>query len=383
MKFDIGKKELLEALRSVEPAVATRSTLPILAGVKLEAVAGRIALEATDLEFAIRLQARAETSEGHGRAVVPAKNLIKAVKAIAGSTVTVEFHDEEGRPSIEVACEKKRVTIEAFPVKDWPEITADIEWKPLCGAEGKDLGDILTRIVLCASTDDARPVLTGVQFNMNNEEKVVEAVATDSYRLGLARLDIEPMGEMPDKPLLVSARVLKALAKQLKNHDGRAILYQGTTGNSDRERLFVEFSFGGVNWIVRQIEGDFPNWRQLMPGDSGSNFDYDSKELVSAVKSASELRSQKNVPVRITLGDSCVLRMVEGQTATATETLDRATYSADGVGPMEMAFNPDYLLDAVTFLGEERGSMRAVDASKPALFVGDSRRYVLMPVRLP
>ncbi len=383
MKFDIGKKEMLEALRSVEPAVATRSTLPILAGVKLEAVAGRISLQATDLEFAIRLQAGAETSEGHGRAVVPAKNLIKAVKAIAGSTVTVEFHDEEGRPSIEVACEKKRVRIESFPVEDWPEITADLQWKPLCLAEAPDLRDVLARIVLCASTDDTRPVLTGVQFNLKTDEHSAEVVATDSYRLGLARLDVEPMGEMPANPPLVPARILKALAKQLKGHNGQVILHQGTTGDADRERTFVDFSFGAVNWVVRQIEGDFPNWRRLMPDDSGSSFDYDSKELVSAVKSAADLRSQKNVPVRIALGDSCALRMVEGQVATATETLELATYSPDGVGPMEMAFNPDYLLDAVTFLGEERGSMRAVDASKPALFVGDSRRYVLMPVRLP
>jgi len=383
MKFDIGKKEMLEALRSVEPAVATRSSLPILAGVKLEAVAGRIALEATDLEFAIRLQARAETSDGHGRAVVPAKNLIKAVKAIAGSTVTIEFHDDEARPSIEVACQKKRVTIETFPVKDWPEITADLKWKALWRAEAADLQDVLGRIVLCASTDDARPVLTSVQFNMNLDEKRAEAVATDSYRLGLAGLDIEPMGETPERSPLVPARILKALAKQLKNHDGQAILYLGTTGESDRERMFVEFSFGAVNWVIRQIEGDFPNWRALMPDDSGSSFDYDSKELASAVKSAAELRSQKNVPVRIALGDSCALRMVEGQVATASETLERATYSPDGVGPMEMAFNPYYLLDAVTFLGGDRGSMRAVNASKPAVFVGDSRRYVLMPVRLP
>lgn len=382
MKFDIGKKELLEALKSVQPAVANRSTLPILGGVRLEAVAGRIALEATDLEFAIRMQAAAETSEGHGRAVVPAKNLMNAVKATPGSEVSIEFGRADSRPTVTVGCEKKSVTIESFPVEDWPEIAAEVEWKPICRAEATDLRDVLGRIVLCASTDDARPVLTGVQFNLNSEEQSAEVVATDSYRLGVATIDVESMGEVPERSPIVPARVLKALAKQLKNHDGRAILYLGTAGGADHERKFVEFSFGSVSWVVRQIEGEFPNYRTVMPDDSGSSFEYDSKELATAVKSAAELRSQKNVPVRIALGDSCALRMVEGQMATATETLERATFSPNGAGPLEIAFSPSFLLSGIAFIGRANGVMRVSDASKPALFIGDGDdRYVLMPVR--
>lgn len=383
MKFQIEKKEFLEALKSVQPAVANRSTLPILGGIKLEAGDGRVKLEATDLEFAIRLEAPAETSDGHGRAVVPAKSFVKAVKALADSTVTVEIHDENDRRIVDVSCEKRKVAIESYSVDDWPDIAGDVEWKPICRVEVSDLADVLGKVSLCASTDDARPIITGIQFNLNDGGQRAKVVATDSYRLGVADLDVELIGESPDSSPILPARVLKALAKALKGRDGRAVLHLGTAGQPDHQRMLFEFSLGTVSWVMRQIEGEFPNWKSLVPDDSaGSSFEYDSKELATAVKGASELRSQKTTPVRIVLGDSCSLSMVDGQVETTTETLEGATYHPDGVGSLEVAFNPDFLLTGISFIGKGRGLIRITDAQKPALFIGeDSSRYVLMPVR--
>lgn len=235
----------------------------------------------------------------------------------------------------------------------------------------------------CASTDEARPILTGIQINLNDGEQRAEVVATDSYRLGVANLDVELMGDAPGSSPILPARVIKALAKELKGRDGRAVFHLGTTGQPEHQRLLVEFSFGSVSWIMRQIEGEFPNWKALVPDDSaGSSFEYDSKELATAVKGASELRSQKTTPVRIVLGDSCALRMVDGQVETTTETLEGATYHPDGVGALEIAFDPDFLLGGISFIGNGTGQMRITDGVKPALFVGeDDNRYVLMPVR--
>lgn len=382
MKFQIEKKEFLEALKGVQPAVANRSTLPILGGIKLEAAEGRIRLEATDLEFAIRLEAAAETSDGSGQAVVPAKSLTKAVKALSDSTVSVEIHDEQERRIVDVSCGKRKVAIESYAVDDWPDIAGDVEWKPLCRAEAPELADVLGRVALCASHDDSRPVITGVQFNLSNGEKA-EVVATDSYRLGVANLDVEAIGEVPDSSPILPARIIKALAKELKGRDGRAVMHIGTAGQQEHQRFLVEFSFGEISWIMRPIEGEFPNWKALVPDESaGSIFEYDSKELTSAVKGASDLRSEKTTPVRIVLGDSCALRMVDGKVETTTETLDGATYHPNGVGELEVAFNPDFLLNGISFIGNGKGRMRVTDGLKPALFLGeDDSRYVLMPVR--
>jgi DNA polymerase III subunit beta len=383
MKFQIAKKELLEALKGVQPAVANRSTLPILGGIKLEAGDGLIRLEATDLELAIRLEVPAETPDGHGQAVVPAKSFIKAVKALADSTVTVEIHDANDRRTVDVSCEKRKVAIESYSVDDWPDIAADVEWKPLFRVEASDLADVLGRVALCASSDDSRPIITGIQFNLNDSERRAAVVATDSYRLGVANLDVELIGEAPGSSPILPARVLKALAKELKGRDGRAVLHLGTAGQPDHQRTLVEFSFGEISWVMRQIQGEFPNWKALVPDDSaGSTFEYDSKELSTAVKGASELRSSKTTPVRLVLSDSCALRMVDGQVETTTETLEGATYRPDGVGALEIAFDPDFLLNGISFIGNGRGLMRITDGAKPALFIGDDdSRYLLMPVR--
>lgn len=383
MKFKLAKKQLLEVLKSVQPAVASRSSLPILGGIKLETADNRITFEATDLELAIRLTVEAETSDGVCRTVVPAKIFTKALKAIPDAEVSVEIHDTD-RNVVDVSCAKRKVTIEGFSPDDWPDITGDIEWKPLCRVEASDLSDVLGRVASCASTDESRPVLAGVQFNLKDGQHNAEVVATDSYRLGLATLDVELIGQAPESSPIIPARVLLALAKELKRHECRAVLQIGTAGDPEHQRILVEFSFGSASWVMRTIEGEYPNWRALVPDDSqGSTLEFDSKELAAAVKGAAEVREHKSVPVRFALGESCVLRMVEGQTEKLVETLETATYSPNGVGPLEIAFSPDFLLSGISFIGNRKGLMRLTDGQKPAVLIGDGvDRYVLMPVRL-
>jgi DNA polymerase-3 subunit beta len=384
MNFTIDKKAFLAEIAKVTPAVASRSSLPVLSGIRLIANGSRISLAATDLEFEIRLQAPAKTPDGFGDAVVPANSLTKAVKTMPGPEVTVEFQEKDERCQVTISSGKKSVTLDCYPARDWPDIAKGVEWEPVCWFDAAGLADALSGAVLCASTDEARPVLTGVQFNLSGEG--LELVATDSYRLGIASAEAELKGELPDTAPIVPARVLKALVKQLKKDDGRGLIYFGTlTENGNREIRFVEFSFGtAVSWVVRQIEGEFPNWRQLVPEESGGLLEFDSKELTQAAEGAADLRSQKSVPVRIRLDDPCVLEMKDSQVGSVTEDLEKASYSPNGVGPMTIAFNPEFLVDGINFIGEERGRMRATDAVKPALFLSsDGRRYVLMPVRMP
>lgn len=382
MGFTVDKKEFVKALVTIMPAVPTRSSLPILSGVKLTAADTRFAMEATDLELSISLQAPA-TGNGNGveSTVVPAKALAKAVKSMSGSDVSVSMGGDDAKSAVEVASEKRRISIETYPVSDFPEITHGVEWQAVCWFEPKEFADALTKVVLCASNDDARPVLTGVQFNFGEDR--LELAATDSYRLGVLSVETERMGEIPNGSPIVPARVLKSLAKQLKKHEGRGIVYLGSVGEDKPALRFIQFSFGATCWTTRQIEGEYPNWRQIMPAESGGILEFDSEELTTAVKGAAELRSQKSVPVKVSLDDSCVIRMAESQVADVSETLEGATYSPNGAGPMEIAFNPDFLIDGITFVAQEKGRMQASDPLKPVLLLGDGgSRYVLMPVRL-
>lgn len=382
MGFTVEKKQFEKAIAAVMPAVSARSTLPILSGIRLTGAETRYALEATDLELRISLQSAASNGGSFESAVVPAKALAKAVKSITGEELSVSFKEGEGQPTVEISSAKRSVVIESHPSADFPELPERVKWEAVCWFEPGQFAEALTRVTLCATSDESRPVLTGVQFNFREER--IELVGTDSYRLGVLSVPTEKMGDLPDHSPIVPARVLKLLAKQLKKHEGRGIVYVGTVGEEQSSHRLIQFSFGAISWITRQIEGEYPNWRQLIPGESGSSLEVDADELAASVKGAAAIRSQKSTPVRVSLGDSCVIRMQESQAANLVEKLDKATYSPNGVGALEIAFNPDFLLDAISFVGEDKVRMRANDAYKPALFHGENGgRYVLMPVRLP
>lgn len=382
MGFIVDKKLFLNALQSVMPAVSNRSSLPVLSGVKITGADTRFALEATDLELVISLQASARGDGFSDYAVVPAKGLAKAVKSMPEDEVSIEIEAGDGRSRVEVTSGTRKVAIDGYSPDDWPEVRSDRKMQAVCWFDAEQLANALSRVVLCASSDEARPVLTGVQFTFGKD--TLELAATDSYRLGYLKLETEQMGEVPEFAPIVPAKVLKALAKQLKKEKGRrGIIYVGSQGQDDSGPRLVEFSFGAVCWMARAIEGEFPNYRQLIPKETGGRLDFDAEEMISAAKGADAVRTQNSTPVRIVLGDSCELRMEESGTATVSETLKGASYSPNGVGPMLVAFNPSFLVDGVTFIGDERVRMWSADPYKPALFVNDDRSYVLMPVRLP
>lgn len=264
MGFTIDKKQFLRALTSVMPAVSTRTTLPILSGVKLIGADTRYSLQTTDLELVISMQGPAQGSGKIGEAVVPAKALVKAVKSMPESEVAIDFADPDSRSVVEVSSGSRRIAIEALPVGDWPEVLKDIKAEAVCWFEPAEMAEALEKMVLCASADEARPVLTGVQFNFGGDG--IELAATDSYRLGVLSIEVEQMGEVPDFTPVVPARVLKALAKQLKKHDGRGILYVGASGSGeeDSRRPIVEFSFGSFShW------GNSPSIALVARCDSG------------------------------------------------------------------------------------------------------------------
>jgi DNA polymerase-3 subunit beta len=145
----------------------------------------------------------------------------------------------------------------------------------------------------------------------------------------------------------------------------------------------IGFSFGDSTWSVRSIEGEYPAWRQVVPEAEGALLTFDARELESALRAAASVRGTKSSPVRLSLDRSCSLALADPDFGTVREELPGASFSPNGVGPVEVALNADYLLDAIRLIGEERGRMWVRDGLKPVLFEGPDRRYALMPVRMP
>jgi DNA polymerase-3 subunit beta len=319
--------------------------------------------------------------ERPGSVVVPAKALAKMVAAMPRGEVGLESTSEHGHVRLRVSAGTRKVTLDGWAPDDWPGIREHSEMDPLVSAEASLLADALDRAALCASKDDTRPILTGVAL-VATEDEALEVVATDSYRLGVVHVPVSSSGSSPDRPPVIPASVAKALAKQLKAIRGTAEIR--VLSPSAQSKLVAAISFEGTTWTVRTIEGEFPNWRQVMPEPDGTLFDFDPEELLSALRAAASVWGTKAAPpIRLTLDRACTLVATDPNLGSMRETLDGASFSPNGVGAVQVAFNPGYLADAVRFCGREQGRMWVRDALKPVRFEGPDRTYALMPIRIP
>jgi DNA polymerase III subunit beta len=381
MKLTVSKKALAAAIKAALPAVPTRPGLPILAGIRLEAMEAGLTVEATDLELAVRrvLGENVKIERG-GSIVAPAKMLAKATAAMPGGDVRLEAQWNEDRPRLRVSSGPRTVTLEGWPTDDWPSVPDGSETEPLSSVEAAALADAFERVALCASKDEMRPILTGVALEAAQD--ALEVVATDSYRLGLVRIPVIGSAPHLETPPLLPARVAKALAKQLKTvREAVDIRHLGPSGD-EKGTSMVCFAFDSSTWTVRTIEGEFPHWRQVMPEEDGALLEFDPEELGSALRAAASVWGGKTPPpVRLTLDRKCTLAITEPDLGTMRETLSGASFSPNGVGAIQVAFNPSYLADAIRFCGAERGRMWIRDALKAVRFDGPERTYALMPIR--
>lgn len=382
MRFIVSTKRLAQALKAVGPAVGTRSTLPVLTGVRIEANKAGVTFEATDLEASARYVMNDDvTVERAGQVVTPAKQLAKSVASMGTDEITVESIEAEGKARLALHAGTRSVTLDAYPVEDFPATSIGSALEAIASAEASVLADAFARAVLCASRDEARPVLTSVALFMTEGSPTLEVVATDSYRMGVIRLELLTGPAKKTRTLLVPARVLKELAKQMRKLRDTTTI--GFVDRGEEMPQVVAFSFGASFWTTRLVEGEFPNWQQIIPAeDVGASVEFEAAEMASALKSVEAVGTGDGTPVRLNLGETTTVTLVEGNAAAIRESLASATFSPDGVGEIEAAFNPGYLADGLKFVGTERARMRVRDGLKPALIGQSDRRYVLMPVRL-
>jgi DNA polymerase III subunit beta len=385
VKLTVSAKPFTAHLKAVLPAVANRSGLPILSGVRLEASDDGLVIEATDLELTARRLVRGDVAvDAPGSVVVPAKALAKAVAAMAEPEIDLESAPNDGRGALDVRAGTRTVTLQGWATEDWPSIPQVAAIDPIASIVASAAADAFERAALCASDDDSRPVLTSVALFFEEDPPSVDVVATDSYRLGVARIPLASPAPAAESPLLVPARAIRLLAKQLKGTEGAVQIraLEASGGDASRASL-VEFALPDAEWTVRTVEGEFPNWRQVVPEPEGGLLEFDPQELGSALRAASAVHHTKGAPIRLSLDRTCSLAVREHDLGEMREALMGARFSPNGTGAMEVAFNPDYLVDAIRFCGAERGRMWVRDALKAVLFDSPDRRYALMPIRIP
>jgi DNA polymerase-3 subunit beta len=367
VKFRCERDTLAETLAIAGRAVSSRGgALPILSGVRLEVVGEQLHVAGTDLDLTIQASTSVSASED-GVCVVPARLVVDIVRALEQGAVTIEADADEAR----IASGRSQFAVRILQADDFPRLPPALDGGGAVTLPAADLSEALRQVVRAASSDDARPVLTGVLVAA--EEGGLRLVATDSYRLAVRDLPGAHVLREGQK-VLVPSRALAELQRLLGSAESVSL----RLGEHD-----VTFDVSGVRLTTRLIEGEFPNYRQLIPASYPNRLIVSKDALLDAVKRVKLLVRDQTTPVRLAMrADGVELTVTNPEEGKATEDID-AKYEGT---EMTVAFNPAYLSDGVEAITGDEVLLETLDALKPATLrateASGEYLYLLMPVRV-
>jgi DNA polymerase-3 subunit beta len=335
-----------------------------LGGVRLSVTGDALQVTGTDLDLTITVETTVNGS-ADGIVVAPGRLVTDIVRALEPGAVALESDEEELR----IASGRSHFTVRTHPAGDFPRLpvpTGDTVSFPV---EGLTLA--LGQVTRAASNEDSRPILTGVL--MAAEDGGLRLVATDSYRLAVR--DVRGVGVLSEgQRVLVPSRALNELMRLLGGTSAQVSLRLGPHD--------ATFTVGPVTLTTRLIEGEFPNYKQLIPSGYPNRLIVGRDALLDAVRRVKLLARDATTPVRIALRPHGIeLTVITTDWGTAIEEVDAKYEGAE----MTVAFNPNYLIDGVEAITGEEVALDTLDALKPATLrpvEGNDYLYLLMPVRV-
>ena len=362
MKFRCERDVLVEALGIASRAVSGRSSLPGLSGVRAALAGDQLTLTGSDLDLTISTTITV-AGEADGIAVIPARLASDIVRAVQPGAVSFAAEDE----SMTIRAGRSEFSIRLIAGDEFPQLS-ELDVEPV-SLPSEQLAAALKQVVLAASTDDSRPILTGVLLAA--EEGGIRLVATDSYRLSMR--DVSEASVLEEgQSVLIPSRALGELNRVLGQADQVSLRF----GPNE-----ASFEVGSVTLVTRLIEGDFPNYRGLIPDSHPNELVVNREELLDALRRV-KLLARETTPIRIEMSqDGMELVAVTQDVGTARESLESTYTGSDLV----VAFNPQYLLEGAEVAPSETISLATIDELKPALVraVGaEDFLYLLMPVRV-
>jgi DNA polymerase III subunit beta len=364
LRISCSKDELVQALGVVSRAVSTRTSVQILSGILLEAQNGELKVAATDMELSLRATLPAQV-EGDGAIVLPGKTLADIVRLLPADTVEIEHKPAESVAHL--TCGSASYTLHTFNPEDFPRLP-ELEAVTTFAVEREALLETITRVARAASRDESRPVLTGVLVQFAGGKLVM--AATDSYRLAVKETALE--GAVPELEAIVPGRALQELARIATSGDEVEV---GVQENQ------VVFSTSGIWLTTRRIDGQFPNYRQLLPESFEHELTLPRAELLEVVRRASVM-IQRSTPLQ--------LRFAEGELTVIARTHEvgesKESMPAPFAGePLEIGFNAEFLRDGLELIDSDDVRLKLISPLRPAVIHGetDDFTYLVMPIRLP
>jgi len=363
MKITCSRDDLAAKLGIVSRGLSTRGTVQILAGVLLQVQDGSLELAATDMELSLRTKLDANV-EGEGSAVVPGRLLTDIVRLLPEEEVVVEHRVEESTVYVTSGSSESR--LRTYAVEDFPRLP-DPALASLSTLEAEPLLETVARVSRAASRDESRPVLTGILVRFEGSSLIM--AATDSYRMAVKETPVT--GAAPELDAIVPARALDELRRIAA---GAAEIRLGTLDNH------VVFGVGDTWLTTRRIDGQFPNYRQLLPEAFEHEVKLPREEFMDVVRRAGVM-AQRSTPLRLRFAEGELT--VSAQTQDIGEAREQMPIGFSGEA-LEIGFNPSWLRDGIESVVEDEFTLKLINPLRPAVISesGGDFWYLIMPIRL-
>jgi DNA polymerase-3 subunit beta len=376
VKFRVERDALADAVTWAARSLASRPTLPVLAGLMLRVDGDQLSVSGFDLEASTEVDLEV-TAGASGQALVSGRLLADITRALPPHPVDVTVEGSR----LTIACGAAKFSLPTMPVDDYPKLPV---MPTTAGTvNGAEFAAAVAQVAVAAGRDDTLPMLTGVRLEIEGDRLTL--AATDRYRLAVRELTWSPGDPTSaNAQVLVPARTLADAAKSLAHSETLTIsLSAGGTGEG-----IIGFS-GTTNGrasraTTRLLDATFPPYRSLLPSEWASSAEIGVGGLVEAVKRVA-LVTDRNAPVRMEFGDGSVALTAGGDDEGRAEEQLEVSYEGD---PITTAFNPQFLLDGLGALSTGTARLLFTSSTKPVVLRpeaadGAEYTYLIMPVRLP
>jgi DNA polymerase III subunit beta len=370
VKLTCPQDNLSKGLAVVNRAVSTRSTMPILSNILLATDGPRLRLSATNLELSVNCWIEAEI-EQEGRVAAPARLLQEFVNSLPAAPVNMELNPSNR--VIKMHCLRTDGNIRGVNADEFPAIPS-VEDGAVFRQPAHLLKEMINQVAIAAATDDSRPIFTGVLTKIG---QTITMVAADGFRLGLRSNELEG-GPEQEITLIIPAKSLLELARILPDGKGQDELVEiALTPNKNQ----VMFKTASVELVSRLIEGQFPNYQQIMPKEWKTQVVVPTSEFLNAAKTASFFARDSANIVR--------LHMESGELTVRAESTELGDNESkidavvEGEPSADIAFNAKYLTDALNVVDSEQIKLEILGSGSPGVIKPvDSTDYVhvIMPM---
>jgi len=369
LKLSASKGELFKAIQIVQPAISTRSTLPILGNILFEAGNGELRLSATDLEVGIRTKSKADVIQS-GTITVPAKIVSDFLKTIDDDKeVKIEVLDGN---KVEFRSGRDRLSVVGLPKEDYP-VLPEFEDKKSILINKEILREIIKKTVFAVSADETRYVLNGIHLIIEGGK--MTGVATDGRRLAYIQKAVGD-DSLKVKVIVPTKAVQELLRLSSEVKGGGETLKASFTDNQ------ASFSDGETVVLSRLIEGHFPNFEQVIPKTHEIQVKIDRSEFLASITRAAVGTLERGGAVKVSLAKGVLKAQASAQGRVEAESEMAINYEGAN---FEIAFNPVYVMDSLRALDQKEILLEFTSALNPGVIrpaIDDGYRYVMMPMKV-